>query len=208
VIVKLSKADRFNWWLSLWAFIGALVVFVPLAIRQDDDLYLFYSFIVVLIVSLLGCIFLLVAASRKRLQRALSILAMLATYWAASALLAWNHFTIRTSGRWFLDSQNYKSMAIAQSSPPNVELKHVEWDAWGYPGAGNTTVFLVFDPTDSLSVALRSHHSGKFSGIPCEVPLVRRMESYWYIVLFYTDESWGRCKEVSPSTNNLVSTPD
>jgi hypothetical protein len=35
---------------------------------------------------------------------------------------------------------------------------------------------------------------GKFDGIPCEVRLVRRLESHWYDVLFYTDEYWGACK--------------
>jgi len=53
-------------------------------------------------------------------------------------------------------------------------------------------VFLVFDPTDSLSAAAKSHSPGKFKGIPCEVPLVRRLESHWYTVRFYTDEYWGR----------------
>jgi hypothetical protein len=52
--------------------------------------------------------------------------------------------------------------------------------------------YLVFDPGDSLSAAAASHQPGKFNGIPCEVYRVRRLESHWYTVLFYTDEDW-RC---------------
>ena len=50
-----------------------------------------------------------------------------------------------------------------------------------------------FDPDDSLATAARSHLSGKFKGIPCEVSEVQRLENNWYTVLFYTDTSWDRC---------------
>ena len=56
---------------------------------------------------------------------------------------------------------------------------------------GPTIVYLVFDPADSLSPAAKGHQPGKFSGIPCEVPRVQRLESHWYAVTFYTEESWG-----------------
>ena len=63
----------------------------------------------------------------------------------------------------------------------------------GMVGAGqDTIVYLVFDPTDALSSAAKKHQPGKFSGIPCEVPLVDRIEEEWYTVRFYTDENWGQ----------------
>jgi hypothetical protein len=82
--------------------------------------------------------------------------------------IAWNFFAIRSAARWLAWSRHYKPEVLAQ---PNVtgELKHVEWDGWGSVGQ-DTTVYLVFDPTDSLSTAARDHHPGKFNGIPCEVP--------------------------------------
>jgi len=70
-------------------------------------------------------------------------------------------------------------------------LKHIEWDGWGW-GGQDTTVYLVFDPTNSLSAAAKVGQPGKFSGIPCEVFLVHRLESQWYTVQFYTNEFWGR----------------
>jgi len=115
----------------------------------------------------------------------------LAAFLIADALIAWScSYTIRTSVRWPVRSERYKNEVLAQ---PKVtgELKHIEWDGWGWAGQ-DTTVYLVFDPADSLSTPARSHRSGKFDGIPCEVPVVKQLEKNWYLVQFYTDEWWGR----------------
>ena len=106
--------------------------------------------------------------------------------------LVWNYSAVHTAARWLLRSHDYKSRVLAQPTSTNGELKHIEWDSWGFPGAGDTVVYLVFDPTDSLSAAAKSHQPGKYSGIPCEVPHVGRLESHWYTVRFYTDEYWGK----------------
>ena len=89
-------------------------------------------------------------------------------------------------------SYGYKKQVLAQPAPANGELKHIEWDGWGWAGQ-DTTVFLVFDPTESLAVAATSRQPGKFNGIPCEVFLVRRLEGHWYTVQNYTDQGWGEC---------------
>jgi hypothetical protein len=60
-------------------------------------------------------------------------------------------------------------------------LKHIEWDGWGGT-SGDWTVYVVFDPTDSLSTAASHGSSGKFDGIPCNLDEVRRLESDWYSV--------------------------
>jgi hypothetical protein len=122
--------------------------------------------------------------SRSWLYAALVLLFLIAV------AIAWNFYTIRTAARWFVRSHRYKAEVLAQ---PNAtgELKHIEWDGWGWAGQ-DTTVYLVFDPTDWLSTASRNHRPGKFNGIPCEVPVVDRMEKNWYAVQFYTHEWWGR----------------
>jgi|HubBroStandDraft_6_1064221.scaffolds.fasta_scaffold723783_2 hypothetical protein len=93
--------------------------------------------------------------------------------------------------RWLLWSRSYKTEVLVQPSSANGELKHIEWDGWGWAGM-DTTVYLAFDPSDSLSQAASSLQPGKYSGIPCEVFLVRRLESRWYTVCFYTNYEWGR----------------
>ncbi len=66
----------------------------------------------------------------------------------------------------------------------------MEWEATGFAGVANENVYLVFDPSDSLSTA---HSPGKSGGIPCPFRLVRRLERQWYSVWFYTDEDWSEC---------------
>jgi hypothetical protein len=53
----------------------------------------------------------------------------------------------------------------------------------------DTTVYLLFDPTNSLS-RTDGHRPGKYRGIPREVPRVKRLEDKWYSVQFYTNEEW------------------
>lgn len=107
-----------------------------------------------------------------------------------AAAIACNLYAIRSEAKWLAWSQNYKAEALAQAST-SKELKHLEWDGWGWAGQ-DTTVYLVFDPTDLLSAAAREHRPGKFNGLPCEVYAVDRMEKDWYAVRFYTDEWWAR----------------
>ena len=93
--------------------------------------------------------------------------------------------------RWLLWSRSYKADVLAHPASASGELKHIAWDGWGW-GGEDTTVYLVFDPTDSLSAAAQERVPGKFDGIPCKVPVVEQMDRNWYVVQFYTDELWGR----------------
>lgn len=110
-----------------------------------------------------------------------------------TALAIWLYSPARMAVRWLLWSRDYKSAVLSQPTSSNRDLKHIEWDGWGWAGE-NTIVYLVYEPTNSLSTAASTGQSGKFAGIPCEVPSVRRLESDWYIVTFYTGQKWGRCK--------------
>lgn len=184
------ERNRFNWRLPLCAVLGSFVVFIPIAIWQSDAIP--YLFLVVPVVSLLSGVFLLRAAIARNLRLCLSLLSMLCIYWAISAALIRNYSLVRTTSRWLVCSHDYKSKVLGQPTPENGELKHIEWDGWGWAGQ-DTTVFLVFDPTDSLSAAAGSHRPGKFTGIPCRVFSVHRLESHWYTAQFYTDESWNNC---------------
>jgi hypothetical protein len=174
------EGSRFFWLLPFCVVLGALVLFT---IGPND-----LSMIVYLFVAAVTCLLLLVVAIvRKRLQ---SLLALLC-FAAVSALLVRNYSLVRDQCRWLVWSHQYKVKVLAQSDLKTGDLKHVEWDSWGFAGS-DTMEYLVFDPTDSLSVAAGSHQPGKFAGLPCEVPLVRRLERDWYAVRFYTDEFWGR----------------
>jgi hypothetical protein len=93
--------------------------------------------------------------------------------------------------RWTLSSSRYKRQVLALPPTADGYLKHMEWDGWGFPGAGNTVVYLVYDPSQKLAAA--SGKSGKFPGIPCDVYRVRGLSNNWYTVWFYTETDWEHC---------------
>ena len=136
------------------------------------------------------------------MKHTLKILLFLAALFVVAALAgAWflgmghNSAAVNTA-RWLLRASHYKAEVLAQPDSDNRQLKHIEWDGWGWAGQ-DTTVYLVFDPTDSLSKAASTHQPGTYNGIPCEVFVIRRLETNWYTVQFYTDEWWGRRNELS-----------
>jgi hypothetical protein len=183
---KAAESRRLDLRPSLYAIVAAIVVFIPLLIASNlDVLYLFFVAPILLVA---GLVVLIYAAVRRNLRIAVAIV----VFWAASALLFIYPSEIRSPMKWLLWSSEYKKQVLAQPASPNGDFQHVDWDDWGWGGI-NTTIYLVFDPTDSLAAAARSHQPGKFNGIPCTVPWVRRMQSHWYTVMFYTDQDWNGC---------------
>ncbi len=119
--------------------------------------------------------------------------AVLGAAFVISMAIAWNSYAIRSHARWFITARRYKAGVLAQRCV-NGQLQHIEWDGWGGAPIGDWTVYLVFDPTDSLSASTSRHESGKLSGIPCDVDEVRRLESHWYSVALSMNEWWDQCK--------------
>ncbi len=141
--------------------------------------------------AIIGLILVVVLCRTVRLE-SMAALLMVAVFSAGSWLLFKVSDDVRTTVRWLIQSGKYKAEILAQPNSINGELKHAEWDDWGLAGM-ETVVYLVFDPNDSLGAAAESHSPGKYSGIPCKVPNVRRLESHWYTVLFCTDTDWNHC---------------
>jgi hypothetical protein len=189
MVERTAQKERLNWRLPLFVVVGASIALLSMMVYSPygDLLY-------ILVIGPLICLGLLLAAIiRKKPRQRLSILLALVAFLASSAALLKNEGTLRPSIRWQLWSHQYKAELLAQPTPAKSELKHVEWDGWGFVPSGNNVVYLVFDPTDSLAYAAKTHAPGRFNGLPCEVPLVRRLERQWYSVRFYTDEEWGQC---------------
>lgn len=181
---------RVNWALPLGVAAGlifvstAVIVYTPYAVFP-------LALVVVPLVCLTLIVLLLVASIRKwkRLQAsaALALVAVVATSFAVLKLQE----PIRESLRWLLWSNRFKAELLSTPSPQLGEFRHIVWEATGFAGVANNTLYLVFDPTDALASAARTGSPGKFTGLPCEVLKVRRLERQWYSVMFYTDEAWG-----------------
>jgi hypothetical protein len=189
-----QAADReeFSWRLPMYAVAGSSVLLLFLFVCSPDG-DLLYIFIIAPIVCLVWFGLLITSAVRRKLRRSLSMLLTLTVFLLVSVTLLRNEATLRPRLRWFLFAHNYKAQVIAQPIPANGELKHIEWDGWGGAPVGDWTAYVVFDPTDSLSIAAKSDSSGKFKGIPCHVDIVRRLESHWYSVTLSMNEWWDRC---------------
>ena len=196
MIEKTSGVRPFTWRLPSFAALLAFVALISIAVCQADTALFLYLFVVSPILLTISIAVLAHMTIGKDRRKPPALLSTLAALWLVSAISFVVQVkpgsAIRTTARWLLWSRTYKEKALAQPSATG-EFRHIEWDGWGW-GGQNTTEFLVYDPTDSLGAAARSHLPGKFGGIPCEVPLVGRLESHWYTVTFYTNQGWGECK--------------
>lgn len=179
-----------NWKVPLFFAAGAAVVQASLMVYSAYGDFL-YTLLLAPIVCLVLFVTLIIAAIRKRRHQCVSLVLTMISFLAVSGVLGMNRTALRDSLRWQLWSHRFKAELLAQPAPRNGELRHMEWEATGFAGVANNTVYLVHDPANSLSAAAKSHVPGNFSGLPCEVVSVRRLESEWYSVHFYTDEAWG-----------------
>jgi hypothetical protein len=192
-----AQGDRFDWRLPLYAAIAALVVFLPIVTFGFNLGQILYTFVILPIIGFpLLVIAILIACFGKRL-RGLALLSMMAVY----CIVTWGLWKIslklHTEARWLLSSKQYKSEILAQPPPTNGDLKHIEWDGWGWAGI-DTTAYLVFDPNDSLYSAAKSHSPVvKIRGKSCGVWRIFRLQSRWYSVVFDTDAGWDDCVQVN-----------
>lgn len=184
-----KPSKPWNWKLPLIGALAALAICLPQVISGNE----LGPFLLSALVTLVIGIVLLVAFLRTVRCQPLAALSM-GVLFAISLAISWKTAgDIRRTGRWFLEAKEYKAEVLAQPTPPPNELKHVEWEGWGFAGAGDTVVYLVHDPTDALAAASSTHAPGKYSGLPCTVYGVHRLEKNWYTVQFYTDTDWTHC---------------
>ncbi|HTX15231.1 MAG TPA: hypothetical protein VMD77_08045 [Candidatus Baltobacteraceae bacterium] len=190
-------ASHFSWKTPLCASLLVIGVYVAMAFWAADSEFFASILFVAPALILVSICFIIFAVTPGGRQSRLTLLSTVPVLWltaVAMFLLVQKYdFAMRTTARWLIRSRKYKAEVLAQPNSTSGYFKHIEWDGWGFVPAGDTTAYLVFDPSDSLSAAARSHRPGKYSGIPCEVPEVNRLEKEWYTVVFYTDEDWTHC---------------
>jgi hypothetical protein len=186
--MSVISPNRFNCWLPFYGLMGAVVVGLPMMIFGNGVL----AFLATALLGTIIALVVVVIFFRTIRRQGMAGLSMVAIFIAASYVLLRVSDDVHTAGRWLLESGKYKAEILAQPDSTAGELKHADWDIWGFAGA-ETIVYLVFDPNDSLRAAAGSHSPGKYSGVPCEVPSVRRLEAHWYAVRFYTNTDWNHC---------------
>jgi hypothetical protein len=194
----ITARGRINWALPVGTGAGLLILSLALIVYTP-----YAVFPLVLVVLPLVCItlvvLLLIAIIRKKKRLQASAAAALIVVFATSFAILKLQDSIRDQLRWLLWSNCFKTELQASASFRTGELKHMEWEATGFAGVGNDIVYLVFDPADVLASAARAGSPGIYTGLPCEVLKVRRLEAHWYSVRFYTDEAWGERNQLDCS---------
>jgi len=187
---KTARRNHFDSRLPDYAAVGALVFFVPIMIFANDIGEFLYIVLAVPIVSFLVVI---AAIPTRGLWRRLAVLAMLPVYWAVSLGLFVSSRELPTITRWLICSKDYKAQVLSQPDPGIGIMKHIEWDAWGFPGTGYTTVYLVFDPNDFFMGRQKPFRRNIYRNTLRSLYRVRSLESHYYAVLFHTNTDWSDC---------------
>ena len=156
---------RINWALPVRAAVGLLIVSSVLIVYTPYAEFPL-TFVVMPLVCITLIVLLLVAGvrNRKRLQAsaALALVAVIAISFTALKLQE----PIRESLRWLLWSNRFKTELLLAPSPRRGELRHIEWQATGFAGVANDTIYLVYDPTDALASAARVGSPGRTIAFP------------------------------------------
>ncbi len=137
----------FSWRLAALGGVCALVVSLPELIYGND----FGAFLIGTCAFAVITVMLHITALVNVRRKVHSVFAMLAAY----CLLLWvlHHISsdVRTHCRWVLEGADYKHQVLERPQSPSKGLKHVEWEEWGFVATGDTTVYLVVDPSDDLA---------------------------------------------------------
>jgi hypothetical protein len=194
----ITGRGRINWALPVGTGAGLLILSLALIVYTPYAVFPL-AFVVLPLVCITLVVLLLIASIRKRKRLQASTAAALVIVFATSFAVLKLQDSIRETLRWLLWSNRFKTELQASASYRPGELKHMEWQATGFAGVANDTLYLVFDPADALASAGQTGSPGKYTGLPCEVLKVRRLEAHWYSVRFYTDEAWGERNQLDCS---------
>jgi len=188
--MEAEKPKHLDLRLAACAVFSALVVLLPKIFLGLDSGYFLSLFIVGPVITL---ILIFIAMRVWDANRRTAAVGLIVVYGISLYGLCLKADDYRYFVRWMFDSKTYKAELLAIPSDSTSNLRHIEWDRSGFAGIANNIVYVVYDPGDRLSGAARQHSPGRFNGIPCEVFRVRRLESHWYSIDFYTDTAWDYC---------------
>lgn len=184
------SSARPNLWVATGAGIVAALASLYLSVFSDGAAVLLY---LVAVVAPLSLIIFLAMFVRPWRQEWPTIVCALAAFFIST----WVGFRLfpryRFDVRWFVTASDYKREVLMQPVPASGQLRHTEWDGWGFVPSGNTVVYVVYDPSNSLLESSKPNAHMSVSGLPCDVSRVKRLEENWYAVVFYTDTDWEHC---------------
>ena len=126
----------------------------------------FGTFILSGLLLLFVCLALLFIFAFNVRRRTGAVFLMVGTFIVFGWALQKSAYSVHTWGQWIFEARKYKASVLAQPATNAGEFRHVEWDGWSGLGAGDTTVYLVFDPGDALSTAARTGVQASMAACP------------------------------------------
>lgn len=175
------------WRLQIIGAIAGFVLYLPfLYLKRFDLESIGYMLLLFLLIVAFG---IGVFVRRAIVKRWISGDALLgALFFVAVSIAMFLSTThLRPSARWIASSGRYKDLVLSQAPDPQTGLRSVEWDGWGWAGM-DTSVELVYDPSDTLAHEIRYDPQGHFADVAQKTAFVQRLGRGWYSLTLYTGE--------------------
>lgn len=175
------------WRFPIIGGIAAIVLYVPfLYLKSFDFESIGYMLLLFLLTVVVGIGIPVRRVLRKRWNSGAALLALF-SFLAVSIGMFRSTTHLRPWARWVVASGRYTKLVLSQEPDPQTGLRYIEWDAWGWAGM-DTSVELVYDPSDSLAQEIRHNPKGRFAEIAEKTYFVQRLGRGWYSLTLYTSE--------------------
>ena len=177
----------------LWAFliIGAVagfVLYVPFLYLEQFDLESIGYILCLMLLTVVLCLGTVIRGFIvKHWMRPRTVLVILG-FLGVSVLMFRSEEHLRPWARWLVASRKYTSLVLNQQPNPLTGLRYAEWDGWGWAGM-DTSVELVYDPTDTLGREIKNNPRGRFTEVAEKTAFVQRLGPGWYSLTLYTGET-------------------
>lgn len=178
---------------ALWSFpiAGALIataLYTPLLYAKQFDLESLGYILLLFVLAVICLIVVIVHRLRSRHWIGLKWIFAAVAFLGISTLMF--HFTehLRPWARWLLAADRYTNLVLEQEPDRQTGLRYIQWDGWGWAGT-DTSVELVYDPSDSLAHEIRYNPKGRFAEVADKTAFVQRLGHGWYSLTLYTGET-------------------
>ena len=175
------------WCLPSAGALAAFILYIPFLYAKSFDLESIGYILLLLLLTVALAIGILVRriVSKQWVSGASVFAAFAFLGVSISLFFATTH--LRPWARWLVASGRYTSLVLQQEPDPQTGLRYIEWDGWGWAGM-DTSVDLVYDPTDTLAHEIRYNPKGRFAAIAEKTHFVQKMGRGWYSLTLYTSE--------------------
>ena len=179
--------NRLSWLFPAVSAFAAFGFYIPFLYMKNFDFESFgYMLLLLLLTIAFGIGILVRRVVVKRWIRPASLFAVL-FFLIVSVSMFFSTEHIRPWARWLVASGNYKKLVLQQTPDSQTGLRHIEWDGWGWVGS-DTSVELVYDPTDTLAYEIKHNPKGRFWEIAEKTQSIQQLGRGWYSLTLYADE--------------------